>query len=97
MTIRAECAACGRDCANANATYNGNVYCIGCMPSLGPTGKFPYGMVAPDDDGAIRIAISKDRKGNVRLDFGGSCTWLAMPPNEAIALAKLILKHAEKT
>lgn len=65
------------------------------MTKLGPLGKFPHGMSAPDDDGAIRIAISKDPKGNVRIDFGGECTWLAMPPDEAKAFANLILKHAE--
>ncbi len=64
------------------------------MIRLGPTGKFPDGMSAPDDDGELRIAVGKDAKGNVRVDFGGSCTWFAMAPDNAIAFANLILKHA---
>lgn len=32
MTMRAECTGCGRDCSNANATYNGDIYCFGCLP-----------------------------------------------------------------
>lgn len=33
MTIKAECAACGRDCTNANASHYGDIYCISCLPS----------------------------------------------------------------
>jgi hypothetical protein len=32
MTIKAECTACGQDCTNANATYNGDIYHVGCLP-----------------------------------------------------------------
>ncbi len=66
------------------------------MTELGPLGTFPDGMSAPDDTGAIRIAISKDHKGNVRIDFGGECTWFAMSPAEAIEFANIILKRARE-
>jgi hypothetical protein len=62
---------------------------------LGPTGKFPLGMAAPDDDGELRLAVGKDAKGNIRIDFGGECTWFAMPPAQAVEFAKMIIKHAE--
>lgn len=39
MTINAECAACGGDCSNANATYNGNVYHVGCLPVKKPKSR----------------------------------------------------------
>jgi hypothetical protein len=31
--VKAICAACGRDCSNANATWNGGVYHVGCIPA----------------------------------------------------------------
>lgn len=30
--MKAECTACGGDCSNVNATHNGDIYHIGCLP-----------------------------------------------------------------
>lgn len=61
---------------------------------LGATGKFPEGKSHPGDEGELCFGVSRDSEGNVHIDFGKDVTWLAMPPETAIAFAKLLLKHA---
>jgi hypothetical protein len=59
----------------------------------GPTGDFPLGKLNQDDEGGIQIAIGSE-SGKVRLDFGEPTAWVAMTPDEALALASVIVKHA---
>jgi hypothetical protein len=59
----------------------------------GPTGDFPQGKLNQDDEGGIQIAIGSD-SGAVRIDFGKPTAWFALPPDEALALASVIVKHA---
>lgn len=33
MTMKATCHACGQDCTHANATHNGDIYHVGCLPA----------------------------------------------------------------
>lgn len=61
---------------------------------VGPTGKFPDGSLGPHDEGEITIAVTHDDKGNVHVDFGKDLSWLAMPKERAVGLAKLLLHHA---
>lgn len=61
---------------------------------LGATGKFPDGKMHPGDEGELRFAVAKDSRGNVHIDFGKFVSWLALPPETAIQLARLLLKHA---
>ena len=61
---------------------------------LGATGKFPDGQLSPDDEGELTMGVAHDSKGNVILNFGKPCDWIAMPPEMAIQLATTILRHA---
>jgi len=61
---------------------------------LGATGKFPDGKLRPDDEGGLTAAVAVDKNGMVFIDFGKSITWLALPKEDAIALAKLLLEKA---
>lgn len=61
---------------------------------LGATGEYPHGKLGPHDEGALRIAVSHDDKSNVHINFGKKIRWFALPANDAITLAQLILHHA---
>lgn len=62
---------------------------------FGPTGSHPQGVLNDDDEGAIKIGVAYDPgNGVVRVDFGKPVAWLAFPPEQAIELAKMILKKA---
>jgi hypothetical protein len=61
---------------------------------LGATGTFPQPQLSDDDQGALKMGIAFDRlNGVVRLEFGKPVAWLGLPPPEAIALGKLLMKH----
>lgn len=60
---------------------------------LGGTGRFPRGMLNADDEGELKMAVSREG-GNVRLDFGKQVAWIAMEPATAIQLAQNLLKMA---
>ncbi len=60
---------------------------------FGATGKFPHGKLGDDDEGALKMAIS-GRDGNVTINFGKPVAWLAMPPDQAITFASLIVAKA---
>ena len=65
------------------------------MPDLGPTGKFPQGVLNDEDQGELAFGVARDPiDGLVHLNFGKPVAWLAMPPETAVALAELLLKHA---
>ena len=56
--------------------------------------NYPYGKLNKDDEGAATIAIHQE--GNtVRIDFGKPVAWLALPPDQAMGLAALLVKHAQ--
>lgn len=62
---------------------------------LSPTGKFPMPAVSGDDEGEMTMAVEYDAtNGLVRLEFGTPVAWLALPPNEAVALARMLLAKA---
>jgi hypothetical protein len=61
---------------------------------FGPTGEYPQGSLGPSDEGALQIGVAHDNDGNVVLNFGTGVSWIAMPPENAINFAKLILRHA---
>ena len=64
------------------------------MSKLGATGKFPDGRLHPGDEGQLTYAVAHDSKGLVHINFGKDISWLAMPPEHAINLARSLLKHA---
>jgi hypothetical protein len=61
---------------------------------LGATGKYPHGSLGPHDEGALQMAVAHDRQGNVHVNFGNEVSWFALPPDQAINFARLILRHA---
>jgi hypothetical protein len=61
---------------------------------FGPTGEYPRGSLGPGDHGALKIGVAHDSKGNVIINFGTDVSWLGFPPEQAIQLAKLIMRHA---
>jgi hypothetical protein len=62
---------------------------------LGPTGRFPQGKLTSKDEGEIKIAIGR-AAGKVVIDFGKPTAWIGFPPDDAIEIAKAIVKHAEE-
>jgi hypothetical protein len=61
---------------------------------IGPTGEYPRGSLGSHDDGALNIGVAHDSKGNVVVNFGSMVSWFAMPQENAINFARLILRHA---
>ena len=61
---------------------------------LGATGKFPEGKLNNDDEGELRLMVSKEGD-NVRIDFGTPVTWLAFTKEEAIAIGEALIKHGK--
>jgi hypothetical protein len=59
----------------------------------GPTGDFPLGKLNEHDEGGLNIAMGPDN-GCVRIEFGMPTAWIALPPDQALAFASLIVKHA---
>ena len=60
---------------------------------LGCTGNFPHGKLNGSDEGGIRFAIGEDG-GNVVINFGTPVAWLGMPPEQAVALAEMLIAKA---
>jgi hypothetical protein len=60
---------------------------------LGPTGDFPRGKIGPDNEGGLRIGIASNGD-TVILNFGTPVAWVGFPKEQAIELAKTILRHA---
>jgi hypothetical protein len=60
---------------------------------LGATHTFPDGRARTDDEGAVRFAIG-ERENNVIIDFGTPVVWLGMPPEQAVAMAQLLIAKA---
>ena len=61
----------------------------------GATGEYPQGMLNPDDEGALKIAVSEE-KGNVAIHFGKPVSWLAMSPQQIRDFAITLLRMATK-
>ena len=62
------------------------------MP-FGPTGRFPRGKLDQHDEGELAMGVFIYR-GEVRLEFGKPVAWLALGPDDADALAKLLTQKA---
>jgi hypothetical protein len=61
---------------------------------FGATGKYPDGSYGRHDEGELTMGVARDNYGNIRIDFGKPVAWMAFPPEVAINLARLLLKHA---
>lgn len=57
--------------------------------------KWPEGRISGNDDGEIIFKIGSDpEKELVVLEFPKPVTWTAMPAQQAIDLAQLLIRHA---
>ena len=65
--------------------------------SLGATGEFPRGKLDESDEGEIRIAVSSNVESEtVVLAFGKSIEWVGMTPQQAVEIAKCLIRHARQ-
>ena len=56
---------------------------------------YPEGKLNETDEGALTLLLSVE--GNcVRVDFPKPVHWFALPPDQAIQLAHLMIAHAEE-
>lgn len=63
---------------------------------LGATGAYPFGKLNEHDEGELRFAIGADHDASkVVLSFGSPVAWLAMNPQEAGELGKLLIEKAK--
>ena len=63
----------------------------------GPTGEYPLGKLEAGDEGELKVAIAADpRNGVVRVEFGTTVGWLAMPPSGARSLAAMLIEKADE-
>lgn len=62
---------------------------------FGATGRFPDGEIHDSDEGELQFGVARDPKtGLIHVDFGKPVAWFQLPPEDAAALARLLLKHA---
>jgi hypothetical protein len=64
------------------------------MTKFGPTGDYPHGSLGPHDEGGLTIGVAHDSKGNIIINFGTKLSWIGLPPEQAVDLARLLLLHA---
>lgn len=68
------------------------------MAKLGATGDYPMGQLSPDDEGGLRYAVTNDpATGKVLLIFDKPIGWLGLDAADAVRLAKLLKKYANKS
>jgi hypothetical protein len=60
---------------------------------LGPMGKFPYGKLNEQDNGALALSLCTQGEAVV-LNFGSRVAWIGILPDEARRLSALLLQHA---
>jgi hypothetical protein len=62
---------------------------------FGATGKFPEGHLSKDDEGEIQFGIT-NASGQVIINFGKPVAWLGMQPQQALAIADALVRHAKE-
>ena len=62
---------------------------------FGSTGTFPQPKLDDDDQGGLRLGIAFDPvNGVIRMEFGKPVAWIGFAPEDAVQLAKSLLKAA---
>jgi len=56
----------------------------------GPTGEFPKGKIAENDEGELAVELFSDCEGNVILNFNTDVKWIGMSAEEAIEFGERI-------
>ena len=57
--------------------------------------RYPDGKLNPSDEGALSMAIGTE-KGRVHIEFPKLVKWIALPPDMAIDVAEILIKHARE-
>ena len=65
------------------------------MLKPGPTGQFPDGILNPEDQGEMQIAVYHEG-GLVHMDFGGDVNWFALLPHQARLLGEVLIERAKR-
>ncbi len=74
-----------------------SIFRRGVATKIGETHQYPYGKLAPDDEGELAVALATDRRqGVIRFSFGKPVEWLALPAKHARELAALLLEKANE-
>jgi len=60
---------------------------------IGATGAFPEGRISEDDEGELRLGVTREGE-VIKLAFGKPVAWLGFPPETAIELGKMLIKRA---
>lgn len=61
--------------------------------SIGPTGKFPHGKIAPNDGGELNVSVGTVGD-KVEVQFGTWVNWLGMTADQARTLAAGLVEAA---
>jgi hypothetical protein len=70
---------------------------LGMAEGLGATGKHPRGKLTADDEGEIMCDIAADAKNRkVLVNFGKPVVWIGFDPEQAVALAEMLLDKAHQ-
>lgn len=56
--------------------------------------NYPEGKLNEYDEGELPLKIGTEKE-NVCIDFGKPTHWIALPPDQAVEFAMLIIKHAK--
>lgn len=62
---------------------------------LGATGRYPAGKLNEDDQGELRAAIGVEGD-KLTIHFGKPVTWLALTPEQALGLARVLTTNAAR-
>lgn len=57
-------------------------------------GEYPDGKLSPDDEGGLAMGVGHVA-GRVKVQFPKPVAWIALRPEEAVALAQLLIDHAK--
>lgn len=63
------------------------------LGSLPAPREYPRGRLGADDDGALQVRMAV-KDGTVLVDFGKPVAWIGLGPDDALAMASLLLKNA---
>jgi len=59
--------------------------------------EYTNGRLGASDDGSLAMAVAADpARGLVRVDFGKPVEWFALPAQQAVALAQLLIEKAKQ-
>lgn len=63
--------------------------------TIGPTGDYPDGKAAPDDNGGLNIKFTVDTAADlIRLDFGVPVAWIGLRADDARRIAFKLVGYA---